>query len=90
MDYSKLTYGLIIVRYPFLGVDASSSLARAPKNNNKVLLLFEYIIIYIYIFKYFLHLWTFKTPTLTLKKTQKCKINIDGLTFSSSLWLVKK
>jgi len=38
----------------------------------------------------FLHLWTFKKPTLTLKKIQKCKINIDGLTFSSSLLLLKK
>ncbi len=38
----------------------------------------------------YLHLWTFKTPTFALKKYKKCKINIDGLTFSSSLWLVKK
>ena len=31
----------------------------------------------------FLHLWTFKTPIFTeLKKTQKYKINYDGLTFS--------
>lgn len=37
-----------------------------------------------------LHLWTFKTPILALKKIQKCKINIDGLTFSSSLLLLKK
>jgi uridine kinase len=25
-----------------------------------------------------------------IKKIKKCKINFDGLTFSSSLWLVKK
>ncbi len=26
----------------------------------------------------------------SIKKIKKCKINFDGLTFSSSLWLVKK
>ncbi len=38
-----------------------------------------------------LHLFTFQTPIFTaLKKIKKCKINFDGLTFSSSLWLAKK
>ena len=34
----------------------------------------------------FLHLWTFKTPIFMALKNKKCKINFDGLTFSSSLF----
>ena len=38
-----------------------------------------------------LHLWTFKTPIFTeLKKIQKCKINYDGLTFSSSFLVIEE
>jgi len=39
------------------------------------------IILIIVIVIIVLHLCTFKTPTFALKKIQKCKINIDGLTF---------
>ena len=42
-----------------------------------------------------LHLFTFQTPILTAKKIKKCKINsrnftYDGLTFSSSLFLLEE
>ena len=39
---------------------------------------------------YLLHLWTFKTPIFTELKIQKCKINYDGLTFSSSFLVIEE
>ena len=37
-----------------------------------------------------LHLFSFKTPIIDTKNKKICKINFDGLTFSSSLLLLKK
>jgi hypothetical protein len=39
---------------------------------------------------YFTPFYISNADFYSIKKIKKCKINIDGLTFSSSLWLLKK
>jgi hypothetical protein len=63
-------------------------------NFTKMLILFllslEFFVFYFNYKKFITPFYISNADFYSIKKIKKCKINFDGLTFSSSLWLLKK